>query len=58
MDKIFASYVKTDSFYEFVDEKGNKSIYSIPAVIMIEDDSDYITFKLTASRKIIGIVKK
>lgn len=58
MDKKFASYIKTDSFYEFVDENGNKSIYAIPAVIMIEDDSDFITFKLTASRKIIGIVKK
>lgn len=51
---IFKSYTKTDTYYEFVGENGEK--YLIPAtdVILVEDESCAISVKNTASRCTIG----
>lgn len=51
---VFKSYTKTDTYYEFVGENGEK--YLIPAtdVILVEDESCAISVKNTASRCTIG----
>ena len=51
---VFKSYPKTDTYYEFVGENGEK--YLIPAtdVILVEDESCAISVKNTASRCTIG----
>ena len=58
MGKIFVSYQKNDSFIEFIDEDNNKSIYATNSVIFVDDTDDYISIKLTASRKTVGLLKK
>lgn len=44
---------KTDKTYVFVTDKG-KEIYPLNAVIVVDDDSDAITYKVVGSRRIIG----
>lgn len=54
----FISYTKTDSYYEFVGENGEK--YLIPAtdVVLIDDESGAVSVKNTASRCTIGYLNK
>lgn len=54
---IFSSYTKTSSFYEFVGE-GVKYIIPKNDVILIDDESGFLSVKLIASRKTIGLVPK
>ena len=55
---IFNNYTKNDSFIEFVESNGNKHIYATNSVIFVDDTEDYISIKLTASRKTVGLLKK
>lgn len=55
---IFNNYTKNDSFIEFVESNGNKHIYATNVVIFVDDSDDYISIKLTASRKTVGLLKK
>ena len=65
---IFTNFTKNDSFIEFVESNGNKHIYATNVVIFVDDSEDYmfnwpkqqdyISIKLTASRKTVGLLKK
>lgn len=55
---IFISYTKTDSYYEFVGENGQKLIYPVSSIILTDDESGFIAVKITASRQTIGLIKK
>lgn len=54
----FTSYTKTDTYYEFVGENGEKMIVPSVDVILIDDESGAISVKNTASRKTIGYMIK
>ena len=54
----FVSYTKTDAYYEFIGEDGEKVIIPATDVVMVDDESNLISVKLIASRKVIGIVPK
>ena len=54
----FVSYTKTDTYYEFVGEKGEKYIVPATDVVMIDDESGAISVKNTASRCTIGYLIK
>lgn len=53
-----ASYTKTDTYFEFVGENGEKMIVPSVDVILIDDESGAISVKNTASRKTIGYYVK
>lgn len=55
---IFTDYTKTDTYYEFVGENGQKLIYPINTIILTDDESGFIAVKITASRQTIGLIKK
>ena len=55
---IFTSYTKTDTYYEFVGENGEKQIYPVGSIILTDDESGFIAVKNTASRQTIGLIKK
>lgn len=55
---IFVSYTKTDTYYEFVGENGQKLIYPVSSIILTDDESGFIAVKNTASRQTIGLLKK
>lgn len=55
---IFDSFVKTDSYYEFVGSNGEKYIIPANGVILVGDESGALSIKNTASRCTIGIVPK
>lgn len=55
---IFVSYTKTDTYYEFVGENGQKVIAPATDVIIVDDESGFIAVKNTASRQTIGLLKK
>ena len=49
----FLSYTKTNSYYEFVGENGEKFV--IPSMfVVLADEGNSITVKNTASRNTIG----
>ena len=54
----FTSYTKTDSYYEFTGENGEKMLIPASDVILIDDESGAITVKVIASRKVIGYLQK
>lgn len=54
----FTSYTKTDTYFEFVGENGEKMIVPSVDVILIDDESGAISVKNTASRKTIGYMIK
>lgn len=54
----FISYTKTDAYYEFVGENGEKYIIPTVDVILIDDGSNLLSIKLVSSRKVIGTVPK
>lgn len=53
-----ASYTKTDTYFEFVGENGEKMIVPSVDVILIDDESGAISVKNTASRRTIGYMIK
>lgn len=55
---IFISYTKTDTYYEFVGENGQKLIYPVNTIILTDDESGFIAVKNTASRQTIGLLAK
>lgn len=55
---IFVSYTKTDTYYEFVGENGEKQIYPVGSIILTDDESGMIAVKNTASRQTIGLIAK
>lgn len=54
----FISYTKTDTYYEFIGENGNKTIMPTTSVILVDDESNLLSIKNTATRKTIGTVPK
>lgn len=54
----FISYTKTDAYYEFVGENGEKYIVPSTDVVLVDDTSSLLSIKNTASRKTIGTVPK
>ena len=54
----FISYTKTDSYYEFTGENGEKMLIPASDVILIDDNSGAITVKNTGSRCVVGYMIK
>lgn len=54
----FTSMTKTDTYYEFVGEKGEKTLVPATDVVLVDDESGAITVKNTASRCTIGYLIK
>lgn len=54
---IFVSYTKTDSYYEFVGENGEKVIAPATDVIIVDDESGMKAVKLIASRRLLGLLR-
>lgn len=54
----FTSMTKTDTYYEFVGEKGEKTLVPATDVILVDDESNLLSIKLIATRKTIGTVPK
>ena len=54
----FVSYTKTDAYYEFVGDNGEKVIIPATDVVMVDDESGAISVKNTASRCTIGYLIK
>lgn len=54
----FTSYTKTDSYYEFVGENGEKYIIPSTDVVIVDDESGALSIKNTASRCTIGYIIK
>lgn len=54
----FISYTKTDSYYEFVGENGEKYIIPSTDVVIVDDESGALSIKNTASRCTIGYIIK
>lgn len=52
----FISYTKTDTYYEFVGENGEKMLIPATDVVLVDDESGLISIKLIATRKVIGTV--
>ena len=52
----FISYTKTDTYYEFVGENGEKMLIPTTDVVLVDDESGLISIKLIATRKVIGTV--
>ena len=55
---IFVSYIKTDSYYEFVGENGEKLLYPVSSIILTDDESGFIAVKNTGSRQTVGLIRK
>lgn len=55
---IFVSYTKTDSYYEFVGENGEKVIAPATDVIIVDDESGMKAVKLIASRRLLGLLRE
>lgn len=54
----FISYTKTDSYYEFTGENGEKALIPSVDVILVDDESGAIAVKNTASRCTLGYILK
>lgn len=54
----FISYTATDAYYEFIGENGEKYIIPSTDVVLVDDKSNLLSIKNTASRKTIGTVPK
>ena len=52
----FISYTKTDAYYEFIGENGEKYIIPSTDVVLVDDKSNLLSIKLIATRKVIGTV--
>lgn len=54
---IYTGLTKTDSYYEFVAENGEKLIMPASDVILVDDESGMLAIKSTASRQTLGLLK-
>lgn len=54
----YVSYTKDDSNYTFVDENGNKFMTPVGSIMLVDDNSGFISVKGIATRKTIAIVHK
>lgn len=54
----FINYTKTDAYYEFIGENGEKLIIPAVDVVLIDDESGAISVKNTASRCTLGYLIK
>ena len=54
----FISYTKTDTYYEFLGENGEKMLIPATDVVLVDDESGAISIKNTASRCTIGYLIK
>ena len=54
---IYTAMTKTDSYYEFVAENGEKLIMPTSDVILVDDESGMKAIKSTASRQTLGLLK-
>lgn len=54
----FIDYTKTDTYYEFIGEGGEKVLIPSVNVILVDDESGAIAVKNTASRCTIGYLIK
>lgn len=54
---IFVSYTKTDTYFEFVGENGEKVIAPATDVIIVDDESGMKAVKLIASRRLLGLLR-
>lgn len=54
----FISYTKTDTYYEFVGENGEKYLIPTTNIVLVDDESGAISVKNTASRCTIGFLIK
>lgn len=54
---IYTGYTKTDAYYEFVGDEG-KMIMPATDVILTDDESGMIAIKSTASRRVMGLLRK
>ena len=52
----FTSYTQTDAYYEFVGDEG-KLIVPSTDVVLVDDESGFISIKNTASRCTVGLLK-
>lgn len=50
----FINYTKTDAYYEFIGENGEKLIIPAVDVVLIDDESGMVTIKLVSSRRTVG----
>ena len=55
---IYTAMNKTDAYCEFIGENGGKLIAPTLDVILVDDDSGFITIKLKSSRKILGLLRQ
>lgn len=53
---IFTTYNQTDTYYEFVTDKGEKVLMPSTDVILVDDESGLVSVKNTASRCTIGTI--
>lgn len=49
---------KTDNYYEFIGENGEKYIVPSVDVVLVDDESGAVTIKNTASRCVLGYIIK
>lgn len=54
----FISYTATDTYYEFIGENNEKVLVPSADVILVDDESNLLSIKLIATRKVIGTVPK
>lgn len=54
----FISYTKTDTYYQFNGENGEKMLVPTTDVVLVDDESGAISVKNTASRCTIGYILK
>ena len=54
----YTSYTSSDSYYEFVDSKGSKTLMPATSVILVDDESGLLSIKSVATRKVLGTVYK
>ena len=54
----FIYYTKTDAYYEFLGENGEKYIIPSTNVVLVDDNSGAVSVKNTASRNTIGYIVK
>lgn len=55
---IYTSMTKTDSYYEFVAENGEKLIMPATSVILVDDESGMISIKAIGGRQSLGLLRK
>lgn len=56
---IFSTYTVNSDYYEFTKEDGSgKILMPFYSVILVNDNSGFISVKLAATRKTVGLVRQ